>query len=398
MKSGVWHQFGDRSQKIILEQLEYGLGSGIILSPRDLNLKLTRDYTVQYSEFDVDLIIDQQFYEPNFSNDNLKSYPIENFRVSTDKLNTKLESNWKEFSEGLEKINKDANATALLAPGLVYEVGRSDIVNMNNALFENSKIVGDSLGIPTYQTVFLGKSVTSSQSSINEILSIISEINSDGIYFGFEFENERVPYRKEYIFRFLNTLLNIHLTEQPTIHAYAGPMSILSMAAGANGAGIGHFQNTWHFKRERWIDTGNSGGSGNAPPRFFSKNLWGTIVYPDETADLPPTIRNAVINESQSPFSVPTKNDLVWKRWDSNKHLLFILGTAIKELDELTGLENKIDFTSKLLSNSVTLGNKIEDYIPEIKDDSNIYQANWLDCIKEFKRIRSDDLFLSSIL
>ena len=39
MNRGAWHQCGDRSQRLVIEQLEAGRGVGVILSPRDL----TRD-------------------------------------------------------------------------------------------------------------------------------------------------------------------------------------------------------------------------------------------------------------------------------------------------------------------------------------------------------------------
>ena len=48
MRRGPWHQFGDRSQKLALEQLEQGTGVGVILSPRDLQTHNANNYAQQY--------------------------------------------------------------------------------------------------------------------------------------------------------------------------------------------------------------------------------------------------------------------------------------------------------------------------------------------------------------
>ena len=36
MRRGTWHQCGDRSQKMVIEQLKKGVGVGVIISPRDV--------------------------------------------------------------------------------------------------------------------------------------------------------------------------------------------------------------------------------------------------------------------------------------------------------------------------------------------------------------------------
>lgn len=64
-------------------------------------------------------------------------------------------------------------------------------------------------------------------------------------------------------------------------------MALLAMACGGTAAAVGHSQNLWQFTRTRWEPTGPGGGGGDAPPRYFSNALWGTIIYEDEWALLP---------------------------------------------------------------------------------------------------------------
>lgn len=62
MKRGVWHQFGDRSQKLALEQLEQGVGVGVVISPRDLAQNKAIEYAPQYRAAGGDVLYDPQFY------------------------------------------------------------------------------------------------------------------------------------------------------------------------------------------------------------------------------------------------------------------------------------------------------------------------------------------------
>ena len=76
-------------------------------------------------------------------------------------------------------------------------------------------------------------------------------------------------------------------------------MGLLSFGFGSTGAAVGHSQNLWKFSRDRWEPPVEQGGGGNAPPRFFSSALWGTIVYPDETALLSNELRAQILTPSQ---------------------------------------------------------------------------------------------------
>lgn len=75
MRIGAWHQFGWNSQKMIVEELENGAGSGVILSPRDLKQPQTEDYAQQYIDLGAEVLYDPQWHVPNFTNDQLVTYP-----------------------------------------------------------------------------------------------------------------------------------------------------------------------------------------------------------------------------------------------------------------------------------------------------------------------------------
>ena len=92
-------------------------------------------------------------------------------------------------------------ADAVIAPAVVYEAGRADIVQLNARLFAAAKQVADDLKIPVYATVVLGRSVTASDKTMQNVLSQATALSCDGWYFGFEFEDERLPSVRETVRR-----------------------------------------------------------------------------------------------------------------------------------------------------------------------------------------------------
>ena len=80
MKRGAWHQCGDKSQRIAEEQLELGAGVGVIISPRDLSRDNAVEYSERYRALGGQVIIDQQFHNPDYTNQLLSTYPISQFR------------------------------------------------------------------------------------------------------------------------------------------------------------------------------------------------------------------------------------------------------------------------------------------------------------------------------
>jgi hypothetical protein len=249
-------------------------------------------------------------------------------------------------------------------------------------------MVGDALGIPTYATLMFGHSATASDHTLNGVLSQATSLDSDGWYFGFEFDHARLPSSKDDVTRCCAAGLTLACTGKPVLHAYAGPLSLLSFGFGATGAGIGHAQNTWQFIRGRW-DAATKSGGGPAPPRFFSRALWGTIVYPDETSQLPAAVRNQVL--TQSPFSMPTASGLVWKRWDANKHLVNIISSTVAGIAATQNARANAVAAKQLLDDAVHLHQHIASLGISLRDNTNVYQKPWSDAIESILNDRQDD-------
>lgn len=375
MRRGAWHQCGDRSQILVKEQLQQGAGVGIILSPRDLTRTRALSYAESYRILGAHVLIDHQFYVPDFTNPKLNSYPISTFRAAISSLNQFSDTQLTEFQNQLRIDNAELHADAVIAPAVIYEAGRQDIVQLNARLFTAARSVGDELGIPVYATVVLGRSVTASEQTISAALAHATALNSDGWYFAFEFEDERIPSSRDAVRRCCAAGLTLACTGKPVLHAYAGPLGLLSFGFGATGVGLGHSQNLWKFPRDRWQSPVAQGGGGDAPPRFFSSSLWGTIIYPDETTQLSPIIRQQVL--TTSPFSAPVASGLTWPRWDAGKHLVFLLASIITEMSQISGARASALAAAQRLQNAVQLHQAIQQSGIFLSDGTNAYQESW---------------------
>src|SRR5271165_1417324 len=252
MRRGAWHQCGDRSQRLVEEQLQQEAGVGVVLSPRDLTRTNALRYAESYRSFGAEVLIDHQFYVPDFTNPRLNSYPISAFRVAVSSLKQFSGPELTEFKNQLRIDNSELQADAVIAPAVLYEAGRQDIALLNARLFAAARAVGDELGKPVYATVALGRSVTASDQTISAALAQATALNCDGWYFGFEFEDERIPSSREAVRRCCTAGLTLACTGKPVLHAYAGPAGLLSFGFGATGVGVGHSQNLWKFTSDRW--------------------------------------------------------------------------------------------------------------------------------------------------
>lgn len=388
MRRGAWHQFGDKSQRMTIEQLQKGAGVGVIISPRDLTKRNATTYASIYHRLGAHVLIDQQFYNPDYSNNFLQTYPISKFRAAISQLAGISDQNLAELSSELRIDNAELEADGLIAPAVMYEAARPDIVQLNRRLFIAAKQVGDQLNIPTYATVMLGRSITASDATVNTILSEVTSLDSDGWYFGFEFGNERIPSSQDAILRCCVAGLTLACTGKPVLHAYAGPLALLSLGFGAMGAGIGHSQNLWQFTRGRW-EFKAGGGGGKSPARFFSRSLWGTIIYPDETALLTTALRNEVL--VQSPFSSPTSSGGDWSRWEANKHLVNVIFSTVEEIAREPDPRANAAAAVAILDGAVDLHWRIKDTGLSLKDSTNVYQENWRAAMIDLLNNHSDD-------
>lgn len=381
MRRGAWHQSGDRSQKLVIEQIQNGVGVGVIISPRDLAERKAVQYSNEYHQLGANVLIDLQFCNPSFSNDRLASYEISRFRTSISQLHQISDQDLIEFAASLRTLQSNLATDGLIAPAVKYEAGRPDIVQLNSKLFHAAKRIGQELGIPTYATIILGSSVTSSERTILACIADVTSLDCDGWYYGFEFpQNERIPSSQESTLRCCMAGLKLATTGKPVLHAYAGPMALLSMGFGATGTAIGHWQNLWQFTRGRWETTEEQGGGGDAPPRFFSTCLWGTIVYPDEITQLPLELRRQIF--TPSPFSPQNFNqNIPWSRWAANKHLVHSICSTVAAIASNVNARDNANQAKKILQNACTLHENISRNNIELADNTSDYQANWYNSI-----------------
>ena len=392
MQRGPWHQFGDRSQKMAIEQLQHKCGVGVIISPRDLAFNKAVEYSHDYHELGAHVLIDQQFYRPQFRNKNFASYPINDYRLEVSELKKISNTKFNEFANQLRLINSDISADGIIAPAIVYEAGRLDIVELNHHLFNISKQVGNDLGVPTYATIFLGRSATTSTDLMNSVLSSATACDCDGWYFGFEFEDVRIPFEFDSLLRFCQAGLTLSTTGKSVLHAYSGPMSLLSLSFGATGVGIGHSQNMWKFTPNRWQQGTAQGGGGDAPPRYFSKNLWGTIIYPDEISQLSQELRHDIIfNSLFSQVISPTAPFLAWSRWDANKHLINIISKEVSRIAQTINPRANAKEVLNLLQTSIDLHSRISSSGINLSDNTNVYQNTWYNVIEHLLKNHSAD-------
>ena len=396
MRRGAWHQFGDRSQKMVLEQLERDVGVGLILSPRDISQDLAIEYAEQYQDFGVEILMDQQFYEPTYTNRKMETFAINEFRTSISKLRQISDPQLSGVAASLDEIHRNIFATGVIAPALTYEAGRQDIVDVNSRLFSAAKTVGDAIGIPTYASVVLGKSAIANINTVNAAVSNATSLPADGWYFAFEFEPDRLPVDQSAVYRCCVAGIKLACTGKPVLHAYAGPMAPISFGFGATGAAIGHSQNQWKFTRERWQPTVRQGGGGDAPARFWSTSLWGTIVYPDETVQLTAGLRERVL--TLSPYSEPVGAGLAWPKWDSNKHLIYMVANQASECAAKGSAREIASHVRGRLRAAVRLHNEIRSRRINLRDRTDDYQAGWASAVNELLKKNKDDFdFLEMI-
>jgi hypothetical protein len=390
MRRGVWHQCGDRSQKVVLEFLRASTGVGVIISPKDLTYDNATDYAARYRDENAGVLLDPQFYEPEYSAGRLGTYPLVNFRRSIATLGALPTTEMTGFMNALEAENRSLQTEAVIAPAVPYEAARPDIIDLNARLFSAAKSVGDAIGVPTYATVVLGQSSTTSDVA-HTILSSATALDADGWYYGFEFAQERLPTDVEAIYRYCSAGLTLACSGKPVLHACAGPLALISFGSGARAAGIAFWQNLWGFNRARWQPPAGQGGGGDAPPRFFSSALWGTIIYPDEIAQLTQPLQAQIM--VHSPYSGPTAaaSGLPWKKWDAYKHLVHVNAATIKPLADLRDARQAMSSAVALLNAANGLHSTIRNAGLRLKDNTDGYQAAWAAAGTRMLTDNSDD-------
>ena len=391
MKGGPWHQMGDRSQRLVLEQLQAGLGAGVVVSPRDLPYPNAAAYSQQYRDLGAEVLLDLQFYFPDFTNDRLDTYPTEPYRSSIAQQGTVPSTSIDLLTTHIAMANRDLRTTAVLAPALLYQAARPDISQLNSTLFTCARRAAQDLGLPCYATVFLARSATSSDGTALSSLSDATALNADGWYYGYEFPAERIPSSRAEALRCAVSGLYLASTGKPLMHTYAGPMAVLSPAFGATAAGIGHFQNTWQFNPGLWRAASDQGGGGEAPPRFFSTTLWGTIVYPDEVFQIPAPLRANILTLSQYSLALGSPQSASWSRWDANKHLVCAQCTALQDVFAMGSAHDALSHSSDILQNAASLHAQIAATGLVLRDATSSYQVNWRTALQDLLAQHDED-------
>ena len=167
-----------------------------------------------------------------------------------------------DLASELDSLGSALGVSGVIAPAAMYEAGRPDIAELNLSLFNAAKSAGDALGVPTYASVTLAQSVTNSDSTVAAALNAATAMGADGWYYAFEFKEERIPSSRDAVRRCCDAGLSLAVTGKPVLHAYAGPMCLVSYGFGAAGVGVGHSQNLWKFTRQRWEAPSAQGGGG----------------------------------------------------------------------------------------------------------------------------------------
>jgi hypothetical protein len=397
MKRGAWHQCGDSSQTIARELLEMGAGVGVIISPRDLLFPKAIEYAEHFHGLGAEVLIDPQFYVPDYTNTKLASYPTAPHRTSVSELQKIGDADLSNLAAELQAMNAGVAANAVITPALAYQSSSPGIAELNARLFGAAKAASDAMGLPTYASVVLGRSAVASMPAINEAISHATALDADGWYFAFEFEAERIPTSRQEVYRCCDAGLTLACTGKPVLHAFAGPMALLSLAFGATGAAIGHRQNLWRFNPGRWQVSTEQGGSGAAPPRFFSSTLWGTIVHPDETARLSAAIRGAVI--TPSPFlggaTIPPQD---WPRLAASKHFVFTVCEIVAGLAASTDARQIAHMAKERLQSGAAIYEQIVNDGVFMRDAPNAYHVNWCSALDDLLTHNNDDFDFLDLL
>ena len=169
MRRGAWHQCGDRSQKLVEEQLQQGMGVGVILSPRDLTRLRALEYAATYIASGAEVLLDHQFYVPDFTNPRLNSYPVSAYRNAISTLNSLTDADLVEIGNQLRIDHQELHASS----GVIGAVGRLRgrttryFVQLNSRLFTVARTGARMISASQFmQRSFLGAPLAASDQTI----------------------------------------------------------------------------------------------------------------------------------------------------------------------------------------------------------------------------------------
>src|SRR5205814_854935 len=150
--------------------------------PRDLTRANAVEYAAQYAALSAPVLIDPQFYVPDFTNDNLDTYGLSAFRTTLATLGQITDAELDALSTELETLGSELGVWAVIAPAAMYEAGQPDIAELNARLFGAAKSAGNALGVPTLASVTLARSVTGSNATVAAAIDAATALTADGWY------------------------------------------------------------------------------------------------------------------------------------------------------------------------------------------------------------------------
>ena len=393
MKPAVWHQCGDKSQKLVLEEIDHGLGTGVVISPRDLSPQNAESYAAKYHDRKVDVAVDPQFHDVRHNVGAINQWEFNNVREVVGSSRKVTPSQLDLLSKALHATNASVRATYVIAPGLVYDPGRPENLDVNRALFLAARRVGDKLGVPTLGTAVIGNAALASDTSFFSALSDATSVPADGWYYSVEFGKARIPNNENEVYRAGRGLLSLSAAGLPVVHAFAGPTGLIGVGTGATVVAVGHTQNLWKFTRDRWAPRAKGGGGGKAASRLFSRKLWGTLVYPDEIPLLPKTIAASLVEES--PFAKPLRSETPFpklSRWDAGKHLVYVVGSELDRILAVPKIRDRCNESMRVLTEASALHSEFRTGGLTLKDETGGYQQPWLAALRRIVADGKDDL------
>ncbi len=380
MRSGLWHQLGDRGQKIALEQLQSGNGVGVILSPRDLSKPKAVEYSSKYREAGSEVIFDPQLYVPHSRVGKQATYEeLIDFRVSASRLAEHSPSEFKTLSKVLRKIGRQFSCTAIMAPAIAMQAGQPEDLRVNLSMLDSARDAADRLDIPVFATIPIGESLVLSETELSDVLSVFTSKSVDGWILMMDLGSDGLCRNPRHLAALCRSVLRLAQTGTNVMHGCAGPHCLLSLACGARGVGIAHSKNMWRLPLSRF-EVAEGGGGGAAPIRVFSTALWSTFVFPDEFVRLPKKLRRRVFEPSDWLKINPGADEYIpakYSQWDANKHLIHALGETVSELLELGTARRVLPRVKEIVHEAASLHDIVGQFY-DPKDAAAEHHHAWL--------------------
>lgn len=394
-RRGAWLQFGAASQKVAIEHLTAGFGVGVVLSPRDLALHNAVSYAEQYTKLGAQVLVDPQFYHPNYTNAKTESYEFAALRTTVSTLGALDREQLRSLSKALVATNRDLASSGVISPAVLLEAGQPARVSLNARMVDAARDAAQVLSKPVIATIALSHSMLSSRDETSRALAAATSVPVDGWYLAAEFDGRRIVESADLVRAFGDACLTLACTGKPVLHGYAGPLALLSLGFGATGAAVGHSQNLWHFTPERFGPPQPGGGGGNAPPRYFSGTLWGTVIHPDETATLGPLLGHVLTpTRFSNALQAGSNMSLIkWPRWEAGKHLVATICSTVDGIAAACGSARLAADTAVVhLEHAIMLHQQIARSGCRMRSESSpTYHAAWITAARGLRTQRDLD-------